>query len=300
MCDLVEERSEAEHGLRIGWRAIVGADDRVGVHRLDDFSEVRNLVEVGAAQVTALLAVGPDIGHRVQLYRRDGAVLFYADFVFLLRRPAAMHADVIVLPGELELHRLAGDFGEHGGHVIVVLRLILVAEAAAHVFTDHAYLAERQAKILGDVCARVGDALRRGKNRQLTRVPFGHAYAPLELRVVRVLGDVGIFKHPVGFVETLLQVSPRLLDGRAEVALADGKIAVGGNLWRIRFEGLVGVQHMGDFSYLTAMSPSASSAMCRSVAATAATASPTKRTGLLKMNRGCVCPPLDQGILALP
>ena len=250
MCDLVEKRSEAEHGLRIGGRAIVGADDRVGVHRLDDFSEIRNLVEVGAAQIAALLAVGPDVGDRVEVHRGDGAVLFHADFVLLLRGPAAMHADVIVLPGELELHRLAGDLGEHRRHVIVVLRLILVAEAAAHVFADHAHFAERQVKVFGDVRARVGNALGRGIHGQLAGIPFGHAYAPLELRVVRVLGDVGIFKHPVGFLEALLQIAPRLLDGRAEVALADGKIAVGGNLRRVRFEGLVGVEHMGDFFVL--------------------------------------------------
>ena len=41
----------------------------------------------------------------------------------------------------------------------------------------------------------------------------------------------------------------------------------------------------GIFSYLMLISPKASSAIWRSVAATAATASPTKRTGLLKMKR---------------
>src|SRR5215475_2354485 len=47
--DLVQERCEAKNRLRIGWRAIISGDNRVGMHRVDHFSEIRNAVKIRAA-----------------------------------------------------------------------------------------------------------------------------------------------------------------------------------------------------------------------------------------------------------
>ena len=107
----------------------------------DDFFEVGNVIEIRAAQVAALLAVGAHVRHRVERHCGDGPVFLYADLVALLRCPAAMHADVVVLAGEFELDRLTGGPGEDHRHVVVVLRLVFVAETAAHVFANHSHFA---------------------------------------------------------------------------------------------------------------------------------------------------------------
>ena len=98
-----------------------------------------------------------------------------------------MHADVVIFAGELQLDRLGADSSERGGHIIIVLRLIFVAETAAHVLANDAHFAERQAEVLGDVGASVGDALGGSEHGQFTAVPFRHAHAPLDLGVVHML-----------------------------------------------------------------------------------------------------------------
>jgi hypothetical protein len=204
------------------------------VHRLDVLFEIGNLVKVSAAQIAALLAVGAHVGDRVEGNRGDRAVFFHADLVMLLRRPAAVHADVVVLPGKFKLHRLPADFGQHSGHVVVILRLVLVPEAAAHVFAHHSHPAERQTEILGDVGTRVGNALGRRENGQLARFPLSHAHPALQLGVVYMLSEIGVFEDPVGVFEALFDVAPGFFDRRAKVALAYRKIAARRDFRRVR------------------------------------------------------------------
>src|SRR5437870_883299 len=127
--------------------------------RIDHLLEVGDLVEIRAAQVAALLAVGAHVRDGVQLDRRDRSVLLYPDLIVLLRGPAAVHADEVIFPGEFELYWLASDFSQDRRHEVVVLGLIFVAETGAHVLADDPNLAEGQVEIFGDVRARVRDAL---------------------------------------------------------------------------------------------------------------------------------------------
>ena len=110
-----------------------------------------------------------------------------------------MHADVVVFTGKFEFHRLPGNLGQYGGHIVVVLRLIFIAEAAAHVLADDSHFAQRQGEIFGDVGARVGDALSRSEYGELASVPLGDADAPFHLGVIHMLGNVSIFEDPIGF-----------------------------------------------------------------------------------------------------
>jgi len=158
-----------------------------------------------------------------------------------------MHADKVVFTGEFELHRLVGRFGKHGGHVIVILRLILVTETTAHVLTDDPHFAQRQAEVFCDIGARVRNALRRSINGQLAGIPPGDADASLHLRIVDVLGDEGVFEDLVRFLESLFHISPGFFDGRAERPLADRQVPVWGNFRGIWFERFISVEHMRNF-----------------------------------------------------
>ena len=158
-----------------------------------------------------------------------------------------MHADKVVFTGEFELHRLVGRFGKHGGHVIVILRLILVTETTAHVLTDDPHFAQRQAEVFCDIGARVRNALRRSINGQLAGIPPGDAHASLHLRIVDVLGDEGVFEDLVRFLESLFHISPGFFDGRAERPLADRQVPVWGNFRGIWFERFISVEHMRNF-----------------------------------------------------
>ena len=70
-----------------------------------------------------------------------------------------MHADVVVFAGKFQLDRLPGYLGQHRSHVVVILRLVFIAEAAAHVLANDPNFAKRQVEVFGDVGARVGNSL---------------------------------------------------------------------------------------------------------------------------------------------
>ena len=109
--------------------------------------------------IAGALAIRPHAAVAAKLDGGQRSVVFDADLVVLLGRPAAVHRDVVFLARELQLHRRAGLLRQHGGHQIEILALILVAEAAAHVLADHAHLFERHLQVVGDIDAAVGNAL---------------------------------------------------------------------------------------------------------------------------------------------
>src|SRR5207237_9148822 len=118
-----------------------------GVDTRDRGLDIRALVDLDAGDVAAVLAVRPHAAEAAQLNRLQRAVAFHADLVVLHRRPAAVHADVVFLARELQLHGRARFLRERGRNQIRVLVLILVAEVAAHVQADDADVLGRYAEI---------------------------------------------------------------------------------------------------------------------------------------------------------
>ena len=55
---------------------------------------------------------------------------------------------------------------------------------------------------------------------------LGDAHAPLHLRIIDMLADVGVFEHTVGFFKAFVQIAPRLFDGRAEGPFTHRQITV--------------------------------------------------------------------------
>ena len=139
--------------------------------------------------------------------RGQRAIILHADLVVLLGGPAPVHRDEIFLAREFELHGHAGVLGQHRGHQIEILALILVAEAAAHVLADHAHLLRAAASGPGDVRAAIGNALRGGVDGQLVALPIGDADARFELRVVDVDVTVVVFENLIGGGEAFVDVA---------------------------------------------------------------------------------------------
>lgn len=104
-------------------------------------------------------------------------------------------------------YRRARLLRQHRCHQVVILALVLLAEASAHVFTDDADPLHRKPEIRRQILAAVRDALRRGIECELLPLPRGQAHARFHLRVVHMRRGVAILENPVGGPEALLDAS---------------------------------------------------------------------------------------------
>src|SRR5205085_5246782 len=124
---------------------------------------------------------------------------------------------------ERALDRAARALREPDRDVGVVARVVLRAEAAAHVVADDAHFVARQAERLRDLLADAPDELRRDVDDEPVALPFAHGLVRLErvvqdgLRAVCPLDDdVGLCEAAgdvAAVVRAWLAVKPLQRDG---------------------------------------------------------------------------------------
>ena len=216
--DLVHHRLDAEVALRIFGAAEISGYRFVGVHGMDDRLDVLALIDFDAADRARVLPIRAHAAVPAQLDRLEHAVGADAHLVVLRRGPAPVHADEVVFPREFQLHGRAGFPGEQGGHEVVILILVLVAESTAHVLTDDAHLVGGNSEMPRHVGPAVRDALGRGIQRELVAVPGGDCHARLHLRVVDVGGREAILEDVIGGTQSFLDV-PAPIDLRLRFVL---------------------------------------------------------------------------------
>src|SRR5439155_8811233 len=116
--------------------------------------------------------------------RGERAVGSRAGTELLDRRVAVPRVEVLLATRERALDRAARALRELDRDVGVVARVVLRAEAAAHVVADDAHFVARQAERLRDLLADAPDELRRDVDDEPVALPFAHGLVRLE-RVVQ-------------------------------------------------------------------------------------------------------------------
>ena len=126
-----------------------------------------------------------------------------------------MDGDVVLLACEFQLYGRVRILRQDSRHQIEVVRLVLVAEPAAHELTHDAHVLRRDLEILGEIALAVRDALRRRVDGELVAAPFGDAHATLELRVVQVDGRVAVLEDAIRRAESVVGIATTVAFGLA-------------------------------------------------------------------------------------
>ena len=243
MGHLVHDRLDAPHPLGIGGAAEVRSDGHVGVDRRDLAADVGTPEQLDAGDAAAALAVRAHAADAPELDGLQRPVAGGPHPVVLHRRPAAVDAEEVVPPRQLQLDGAPRLAREERRDEIGVLALVLVAEPAAHVLADDAYPLGRQTEVLRHVGPAVRDALGRRPQGELVALPARHRAAGLHLRVAVVLGDVGLLDHHLGRGETVVHAAPLIDLGPRLTVAAAGEVPPGLDLDRPGPQGLFRVEY---------------------------------------------------------
>ena len=132
-----------------------------------------------------------------------------ADRELLDRRVAVAGRRVLLATGQRAVNRPPGSLRKLGGDERVLARVVLRAEAAAHVLADDAHLVAGDPELLRDGVADAPDVLRRDVDVERVADPFAHGLVRLHRVVQDDRGAVRALDDDVGRARAPCSKSPR-------------------------------------------------------------------------------------------
>ncbi|MDH5211189.1 MAG: hypothetical protein OEW96_05885, partial [Betaproteobacteria bacterium] len=241
--DLVELHFLAEARLRRAVPALGAAGGLVREYPAGLELEARQLVGDGREHAgverarRAVRAVGAAVEQRLQVHRREAAVLAHAGAELHQHRVAAAVLVEHLFARQADLHRPAEHERGLGHHELVVARVALAAEAAAVRRGDDADLRRRHRQHARELAVQVMRVLRAGLQQELA-VAFDRGERSLLLhRQVRVaLVEEQVLEHVRRFRQRRLDVAELVGLVAVDVALlavvVDARLGLGQALLR--------------------------------------------------------------------
>ena len=189
----------------------------------------------------AVGAIPAAVQERLEVHRRDRAVLFHAGFHPHERRMASAVAIKDLLAGERDLHGPPGEHREFRHDDLVAERVALAPEAAAVGRGDDTNLGGGELEHLSERAVHVVRRLGRAPQSELAvgeGRPVGHRRVLLHRQMRAALEEQEIFAYQIGGREPLVHVAELEVDELVEVAavavVVDARLRVRNGMLGVR------------------------------------------------------------------